>query len=372
MEYLLTQIQRIADCHNKTYKQKIEHGDMFNLFDVAVGRDELRHSAIIATLLDPHGNHGQGILFLKKFLDVCMPDFIFDLQGHISVETETATDDGRLDIVVSNGIQAIIIENKIDAIDQPQQLKRYNIYAERNYQEYTILYLTIDGREASSQSGDEVDYKTISYADDIVSWLNNCISACANKPSLCVMLEQYKKLILHITHQDMDTPKEMYELMVGHVAEIEELAKSMGDGYINYVYRKYVHDEMTAMAERHGFKLSEKTNINEGFYLYRPSWKKVAIRIYKDPDSKHYIGVHKGLKGTSEDMVSIEHRKLDCMAIAPTAWAPYGWDYLSPYERWEAGTGTLPAMMDGRFVKHIESLTLKIINELDQKALPMP
>ena len=41
----------------------------FNLFDVlGVSKAEIRHSRIIAWLLDPHGSHGLGDTLLRVFL----------------------------------------------------------------------------------------------------------------------------------------------------------------------------------------------------------------------------------------------------------------------------------------------------------------
>ena len=75
----------------------------------------------------------------------------------------------NIDILVCDrsSLQAVIIENKIRAADQPRQLTRYA----GQMQEYAchVLYLTPDGREASEDSADDIEYRCISYKNDLGS-----------------------------------------------------------------------------------------------------------------------------------------------------------------------------------------------------------
>jgi len=69
-----------------------------------------------------------------------------------NIFTEYSTNEGRMDILIKdNNNHAIIIENKIYADDQWEQLKRYKTFAQKEYGErnYQILYLTLWGNEAS-------------------------------------------------------------------------------------------------------------------------------------------------------------------------------------------------------------------------------
>ena len=62
---------------------------------------------------------------------------------------------------MEDGEYAIIIENKIYAIDQYHQLLRYNNYGKQRFPKgFKLIYLTLDGHEASKDSlGDnEIDY----------------------------------------------------------------------------------------------------------------------------------------------------------------------------------------------------------------------
>ena len=86
---------------------------------------ETDHSKILGGLLDPHGTHGQGNLFLHSFLgilDIEPPD------GNWAVEIESGCGDGRVDILLhrQDPPSVVIIENKVhSAEDQEGQLYRY-------------------------------------------------------------------------------------------------------------------------------------------------------------------------------------------------------------------------------------------------------
>lgn len=76
----------------------------FNIFDY-VNPKELDLSKIIAGLLDPKASHGQGMLFLRKFLEM-IPEDGFRLPdggGRVLVYTEKVISGGRrMDILVES------------------------------------------------------------------------------------------------------------------------------------------------------------------------------------------------------------------------------------------------------------------------------
>lgn len=79
----------------------------------------------IADLLDPHGAHGQGTLFLNAILDaIGLMGVDFPTHGRVTTEAPTATN-RRIDIVVEGPDWVVGIENKFDAIQQSEQLDDY-------------------------------------------------------------------------------------------------------------------------------------------------------------------------------------------------------------------------------------------------------
>lgn len=102
---------------------------------LGVAHYEVTHSKIIAGFLKPQGSHGQGDLFLRLFLQTIEKNNKIDMDtSNAKVYTEYGKGvDGRLDIFIENGSHSIIIENKIYARDQGEQLSRYGKFASDQY-----------------------------------------------------------------------------------------------------------------------------------------------------------------------------------------------------------------------------------------------
>lgn len=130
----------------RTIRERAEEADknvasQFNLFRLLrVERNEVyTHSAILADLLKPTGTHGQGNLFIDNFFKLLKNQnpgnssidklslASFRYPHSWRVEKEKITAFGRLDIAISSIDQKIlvVIENKIDAMEQSDQLRRY-------------------------------------------------------------------------------------------------------------------------------------------------------------------------------------------------------------------------------------------------------
>ena len=189
-------------------------GEGYNLFNIlSKGDDELMHSSVLASLLDPDGSHKQGTLFLDLFIGN-LPPVMFD-PGSAKVICEKAIGEivlkgmdstgGRIDIFMEdkNG-HRILIENKWNAGDQACQLVRYRNY-DRNA---LLLYLTRDGHEPSSESKGtllpEKDYYCLSYTGEILNWLQDCLSAVAGKPVLYSAIKSYIHFINKLNMSNVD------------------------------------------------------------------------------------------------------------------------------------------------------------------------
>ncbi len=116
-----------------------EGENSFNIFSaLGIKQKELIHSAFIANLLNPKGNHGCKDLFLKQFLSVLKEKEIienFETNVYVNTElflynTDANADLGKIDIWIKEkeNPNYILIENKIFAGDGYQQLKKYSTY----------------------------------------------------------------------------------------------------------------------------------------------------------------------------------------------------------------------------------------------------
>jgi hypothetical protein len=172
-------------------------------------RNEVRtHSRFLAELLNPKGNHGQKDVFLKKFVELLnIKDFetasaIVKVEFYIGKKTEDSG--GRIDIrIKDNRNHVILVENKIDAIEQKNQLTRYNNSARTD--NLTLLFLTLEGQESKDPNMTLEKYHCISYKSDILNWLEECRKESVSSPMLRETITQYINLIKSLTGQNINT-----------------------------------------------------------------------------------------------------------------------------------------------------------------------
>lgn len=187
-------------------------GEHFNVFNILrVGHYEVKtHSPMLAELLNPKGSHGQGAIFLRLFLkQFDMPDFDSDSESvklafEYNIGQITDKSGGRIDIVVRDGKgAAIYIENKIYASDQPNQLQRYR----NDDPQAHLFYLTLQGDMPlgfSEESFKKIGCRRISYAEDILQWLDECRKEAACLPGVRETITQYIHLIKKLTNQSIN------------------------------------------------------------------------------------------------------------------------------------------------------------------------
>lgn len=101
------------------------------------------------------------------------------MEHYIGAVTET--EGGRIDILIYNKTNKVIIENKIFAGDQVNQLLRYYNYDKAA----KLYYLTLFGTGPSEESTGKGQLKfdpnnCLSYASDILQWLEKCRKEAAN------------------------------------------------------------------------------------------------------------------------------------------------------------------------------------------------
>lgn len=226
IEGLLKQITVIRKEHENNF---LKEGKGFNIFSILkVERREVNtHSSFIAELLNPKGSHGQKDLFLKEFINEVKEKEakikkIDTTSANVKVEhsigpiSENKDSGGRIDILVESGNSTFLIENKIDAVEQPNQLLRYYNYKKENV---GLFYLTLFGEESNSDFSKE-KYRCISYEKTIISWLNSCKEKVKHLPILNETIEQYIKLIKKLTNQNQD--KKLNDQMVKKVLKNED------------------------------------------------------------------------------------------------------------------------------------------------------
>lgn len=191
----------------KQYQTLLAEPEHYNLFSVLRSKnDEVRlHSRFLSDLLNPKSSHGLEHFPLKRFLeDACQVDVT---DGNFDFEVKAEFQ--NIDIFLANlsTKQAIIIENKIDAVDQDQQLLRYFLTVKQlGFKSITVVYLTLDGRSPPDESikGDlgalEQPTVNISYSIDVLHWLSAIIEKSATQPALRESLIQYTEILQELTN----------------------------------------------------------------------------------------------------------------------------------------------------------------------------
>lgn len=221
MEY--TNLKTLLDNSGSIVKSHLlnirEKGEDFNVFSIlGMETNETKtHSAMLVALLDPKGNHYYQDQFLKFFLKEIgyngyqnedLMSVMIKAEYHLGKISEDYASGGFIDILITfpSG-NAIAIENKIDARDQPKQMFRYSLY---NSGACTLYYLSKIGKHPSEESLFTLtgnDYEIIAYNKEILSWLERCLSITQEGSIVHNAIKQYQILIKKLTNT-MEKPLE--------------------------------------------------------------------------------------------------------------------------------------------------------------------
>ena len=189
------------------------------------------HSGFIYSLLDTNGEHYQDDLFLSLFLEVLGLKEWFGSTTNAQVRKESQ----NIDLYIFNDTKHIIIENKINAGDQPNQIATFIETIHSNsaenkrveYENIFVIFLTLHDREPSQNSrtskdnnllweikGDfleskdgKIGYKKVLYKNEILEWIESCQSksGVGNITNLNYALESYKDIVQIITGKKEST-----------------------------------------------------------------------------------------------------------------------------------------------------------------------
>lgn len=188
----------------------------FSVFDY-IDTSELGLSRILGDLLNPKGRHAQGTLFLRRFIETCLPDiahnaawldFMKDLPNtRIFLEERTSATNAwrRMDIYLSQAPQfGICIENKPYAHDQEAQISDYVKELKERHPHFHLVYLNERGIP-SAYSISEEELKALKKSQritfltytNLTKWLKACMADIQNAS----VLEFSKQLVQFIYKQ---------------------------------------------------------------------------------------------------------------------------------------------------------------------------
>lgn len=393
---LLNKIKVITIRENALNKEKKKRGDSFNIFEVLkLSRNETRlHSSFIAELLNPQGSHGLKDAFLISFMEIIESNIKFDYKS-VQVNAELPigninrdkSQGGRLDVIIKDKHNnAIVIENKIDAEDQDNQLLRYYNYCKSNLVKFDLIYLTKEGRNAPDKStgSDGFHYINLSYRAHILKWLDNCVGIAACYPLVRETIRQYiinLKTILDI--MDIENSTKLIEITTSK----EYIESTLAILDASYDIQKQIRSNFICQLKEMITKYGLSCTVDDGLCsLDKDCWIVIfndnlsldwAIWIGAEKHNNSY-GVHYGISPkesnhpeiTKNKLKEFEHVYLEEEQISNF---PFGWTWLrgerQDWWNWSS-TDTLRDMVNGKLLRHIEDDIIRyaLDNKLLQKA----
>lgn len=385
LKSLLSQINLILAQERAIKQEKQIRGENFNIFSTLdLSKNETRlHSAFIAELLNPKGAHGLQDSFLKCFIQNICTGFDFNtINAHVEREryigkkSKDETRGGRIDVILlDDRNHAVILENKIGALEQKTQLERYANYAkDEKFSDYRLLYLTPEGNESETIE-DRNHYFPISYRNDILNWLESCVHIAACYPLVRETIRQYitnLKEILYIMDKENEnklieiaTTKEYVDSTLAILENAENIKKNI---------RVHFVGQLEKLADSKGLKLDCDENfcdLHDGKWItiskqsVSKLWK-IYIGWYKQTQYEGaYYGIARGIDNNTPSLSDSIKEQL------PHIWTdgeqdeefPYGWSYFGvrdgktgkwcSWKSWKE-VDTLRDMVNGKMLAFIE------------------
>lgn len=326
-------LQQVSAINSKYEDITAITGEGFNLFSIMhmETSEDWTHSAIITELLNSNGSHGQGNKFIKLFIDYINQTVLqkrdkleqlalFDkCQAKAKKRIGTIDEDylrgGEIDIIVEDGDKCIIIENKIHAKGQKNQLLRYYHYGCRK-KNFWLIYLTLDGRPPDNfVTGGKEDVInkviSISYKEHIVAWLELCKREVTDLPVIRESLTQYIYLLKKLTHQS--TNKKMEAEVINAVISSPDTLSAAFDinNSIDKVYETLLDvlkKQLTEKAEKLRFKTEDEEwgmgarSLPESYYYFYLPDSKYETTIAFGFDRKNCLDFSVGVYSDNDKL----------------------------------------------------------------------
>ena len=204
------------------------------------------HSDVIRAILDPRSGHGEGVLFLEKFVKFISAEAKTDVLAKalrevvVNDSVEVVREEGRIDVKIKSESPkwTIIVENKINgASDMERQIPRYiEQCRERGENVVAVVYITASVKGLPSQDGWKVNddimvepllVPVIGYSETqsvrnlAEDWIGPCALAAHGFHAKAI-LEQYAELLRHQSGETMNQD------------EIRNVMSSMAQNDIQY------------------------------------------------------------------------------------------------------------------------------------------
>lgn len=383
-----TLLEQVNTLNNHYKKISDLTGENFNIFRILkLESSEVRlHSAFLAELLNPKGNHGQKDVFLRLFAKkFCFKSNTIDtesctvkIENHIAFINEDQTEGGRIDILITDKLgNQIIIENKIYAPDQNNQLLRYYKYN----QNADIIYLTLDGKEPQEKSYgnllNNTHFKCYSYELHILNWLDQCRKEVTIFPIVRESITQYINLIKYLTNQTINNSmqEELGKLMTSNI-EAAFLITNNLDPILKKEFDCLSSDLKFFCI---GLEVKSNYDFKKNSYFFKilnPYWKYIKIEFNFDNNSKSMLYGFTCIDDSAKESIPVELKETLRTCANKTITANQEWWLLydkldDPYNDW-SNFEVWKAISDKKMLEVLTQkiqLLLEISKEMTSKGI---
>jgi len=365
----------------------------FNIFETLKSEyTEVKHSNVLAWLLDPQENHGLASYFIRQFFkfvvstnrirfssaEISLVDFELFIYGDVEVRREWKNIDILIVVSEDNKKIVVALENKIKTSEHSDQLQRYRSIVEREFKDFTrfYIYLTPDNLIPS-------DEEWISFSYDVVADLldellkNKKSSLSANVYSF---ISQYQTILRRYVVGNSEVERIAVEIYKKHKEALDIIFQHKPDVYFELSEhlqnrlrkeRKIIIDSAGKTLIRFTTKNidQEIKRVGEGWvrsrrillFEFTLSGDRVVLRLYIGPGEDNY----------RKDLISmfLKDKKLFKLADRKfgTKWhAVYGSDFLRKKDFKDDNIEEMKTKLERKFSEFIDK-DLPAIEEYFQK-----
>lgn len=340
----------------KQEKQKQRGFNNYNILtSVLKPTDEVRlHSRVIYSFLNPNGDHCQGALFLELFINSLNIDAFKINANSCTIHKEY----NNIDIYITDGYKHIIIENKVNAGDQKDQIKRYiktinGEYQNLSYDDVLVIYLSIDKRNPSQYSLADLSidnnhihknnkkialYKAISYKKEIMEWLELCRFEVQNIVNLNEAIRQYMDIVKIINGEYKDKimglssyfkkDKETYKMALDVYNAFPETRKNLTEDFLADISKALKENLDRDWVIKIDNNLLPK-KYSQSFKVYKNSWSDdcllFCLEFAKNDYYEGYFGIVRSNKKINLESDICIHFKTELEQLSNELKTTQGW-----------------------------------------------
>ena len=231
----------------------------FNLFDVLdIAKFEIRHSNMLAWLLNPNENHGLDDSVLRGFIQYIVDSYSNDTDTIFNTLLMSCQDftvsrewndkqRQRIDILAVSDKEKFVlcIENKIGAPEHGDQLNDYRSIVEIKYPDYRKVYvfLTPEGRQAT----DPDNWHSMSYTEvlEIIERAKGKVNLPSEQQ---LLIDNYIDIIRRKIVGDEELKRICRDIYRQHKKALDLIIENLSSSKLNEIIHAWA-EEMTAKGE---------------------------------------------------------------------------------------------------------------------------